>query len=926
MYFTESARSFVKTALCAFLLAGLSGCGGESTDSLLKSARDYVAKKDYKAAVIQAKNALQKNPELGEARYLLGKALLDSGDVVAAEVELRKAQRLQYSPDQVVPALARSLNLQGQFKKVIDEFVSASMESAEAKADLATTIGAAQAALGDMAAAEASISRALAAAPEYAPALTAQARVKAVKGDLEGALALVDALLAKHADDFEGWKLKGDLLAVRGKRDEAIGAYRKSVDVKPSFVVGYSVLVTSLLQAGKPDEAGKALEQMKKNAPRNPLTTYVGAQYAYEQKDFKSARELVEQLLKITPDNGAALQLAGAVEFQQRSYTRAEDYFLKALKDAPDNGLSRRLLILTYLRQGQPAKALAAIEPILGKIDNDANMLALAGDVYLQNGNTSRAEEYFSRASKLDPDDPAKKTSLAMAHMARGNVEAGSSELERIAATDKGTSADMALISSLLRRNEFDKALKALDVLEKKQPNNPATYNLKGRTLVAKRDIAGARQNFERALQIDPSYLPAATGLAGLDLIEKNVAQAKKRYESVLAADPKNAAAMLAAAELSSRTGGTQEEFVGWINKAIAVKPTDVAARLALIGNYLRVRDGKKALAAAQDALAAIPDQPDILEALGRSQAVAGDTNQALSTFAKLSNLQANSPLPYLRMAEVQAASNMKEDAIQSLRKAMQVKPDFVDARSGLVELLVGMQRQEEALAIALDLERQQPREPAGYVLEGEIHDSKKDWPKAIAAYRNGLKQAPSQQTAVKLHVALLNAGNKAEATAFAQSWVKEHPRDVAFRANLGDRATAAKDYPAAIGHYRAALEVQPNNPLILNNLAWVLGQTKHPQALEYAETANRLAPDQPALMDTLGGILADAGKFDRALPLLERAVSLAPQQPSLRFSYAEALIKAGKKTEAKQQLQELEKLGDKFSQQASVQQLLGSL
>jgi predicted Zn-dependent protease len=78
--------------------------------------------------------------------------------------------------------------------------------------------------------------------------------------------------------------------------------------------------------------------------------------------------------------------------------------------------------------------------------------------------------------------------------------------------------------------------------------------------------------------------------------------------------------------------------------------------------------------------------------------------------------------------------------------------------------------------------------------------------------------------------------------------------------------------------------------------------------------------------MDTLGGILADAGKFDRALPLLERAVSLAPQQPSLRFSYAEALIKAGKKTEAKQQLQELEKLGDKFSQQASVKQLLGSL
>ena len=80
-----------------------------------------MAKNDNKAAVIQIKNALQKYPELAEGRFLLGKALLESGDPVAAEVELRKAQELNHPVDQVAPLLMRSRLAQGQVGKVIEE-------------------------------------------------------------------------------------------------------------------------------------------------------------------------------------------------------------------------------------------------------------------------------------------------------------------------------------------------------------------------------------------------------------------------------------------------------------------------------------------------------------------------------------------------------------------------------------------------------------------------------------------------------------------------------------------------------------------------------------------------------------------------------------------------------------------------------------
>src|SRR5438552_16180828 len=83
-------------ALAVFAAALFSGCS-ERPESMVASAKDYLAKNDRNAAIIQLRNALQKNPDLAEARFLLGKALLDNAEYAAAEKELRKAGELGYS-------------------------------------------------------------------------------------------------------------------------------------------------------------------------------------------------------------------------------------------------------------------------------------------------------------------------------------------------------------------------------------------------------------------------------------------------------------------------------------------------------------------------------------------------------------------------------------------------------------------------------------------------------------------------------------------------------------------------------------------------------------------------------------------------------------------------------------------------------------
>ena len=230
-----------------------------------------------------------------------------------------------------------------------------------------------------------------------------------------------------------------------------------------------------------------------------------------------------------------------------------------------------------------------------------------------------------------------------------------------------------------------------------------------------------------------------------------------------------------------------------------------------------------------------------------------------------------------------------------------------------------------DALDIARTVQKQRPKEAIGFLLEGDIHAVGRAWPAAINIFRSGLKQVAEPELAIKLHGSLIASGNAAEAEKNAKAWLKEHPKDVAFRMYLGDRASGQKNYAHAASYYQTALSLQPNNALILNNLAWVLGQTKSTKALEYAEKANQIAPNQPAFMDTLAMLLADKGDTIKALELLNKAVAAAPEASGIQLNRAKVLISAGKKDEARKELEALAKLGDKFPGQAEVGELLKS-
>ena len=322
-----------------------------------------------------------------------------------------------------------------------------------------------------------------------------------------------------------------------------------------------------------------------------------------------------------------------------------------------------------------------------------------------------------------------------------------------------------------------------------------------------------------------------------------------------------------------------------------------------------------------------MPDNADILDALGGAQRATGDFNQAAATYNKLVGLQPLSPTPHLRLADLYLADKKPDAAAQSLRKALEIKPDLLAAQQGLAGLQVRENKPTEALGVAQAVQKQRPKEAIGYALEADIHMSQKKPDAALAALRAGLKSVPnSTELAVKLH-ALLGVSSKAsEAAQFAGTWLKDHPKDVVFVMHLGDQALLRRDYAAAERQFQQAVQLNPNNPIAYNNLAWVSGQLGRPNAIELAEKALGLAPGQPSFMDTLAMLYSAKGDHAKAVEMQGKVLAAQPANGLFKLNMARIHIAAGDKAKAKPLLTDLQALGDKFGGQAEVTKLLATL
>jgi len=909
----------------ALLLSVLSGCKKEeSAATLVAQAKQFQQKGDHSAAMIQLKNALAASPEDAEARYLLAKLSLDGGDVLAADKEIRKAISLKYPDAQTMPVLARALLMQGKFQNALDETEAAAKAGG---AELLCVRADAMLALGKRDEAKAVFESVAQSQPDFAPALVGLGRVAFLARDPAAAMDYANKAVAAAPKSDEALLFKADLLRAQNKPEQALEAYAQVLVANPAHRSAHIEKAYLEIASGKYELAQADLAAAKKITPNSMMVTYTQALLDFTQGKNAAALESLQKVLRVAPEHMPSILLAGAVNLNLGSMQQAEQHLRKYLEKNPDNLYARKMLATTLLRGGQTPDALAVLAPALkGAEAPDVQLLALAGESYMQARDFNKATEYFEKASALDPKAASLRTSLGLSKLGKGDKAQGISDLEAATALDsKSLQSGIALIRAEIGLRNFDKALAAATQLAKSQPNNPEVSQLTGVALLGKADAAGARASFEKALTQQAGFFPAVAALVQLDVYEKKPEAAKQRLLALVEKDKKNLDALTALAGLAA-VQGQQAEVTTWLEKASAENPDAVQPAIRLAVQYLRTDKAQQALNLARKLQPSYPSNTDLLELLAQSQLATKDFNGALESYSKLAGLLPKSAQVQIRMAEVHLQLKNQAAAADDLKKALQLQPDLIQAHTMQAGLLVRQNKHDAALAVARLVQKQHDKLPAGYTLEGDILTTQGKSAQALPLYEKALALGKAPGFAIKLADAYRYNGKVKEADQVIARWRKDNPNEPAMAMYQAETSLMAKQYPVAIEQFEAILKSNAKNAVALNNLAQAYAQVKDKRALATAEQADKLVPGHPAIMDTLGWILVEQGDVARGLPLLQKAAAAAADNGEIRYHYAAALSKSGDKAGARKELEQLLATGKTFPQADEARALLKQL
>jgi putative PEP-CTERM system TPR-repeat lipoprotein len=910
-------------ALAVTLGLSVAGCNsGGDTALLIAEARKYRDKGETRAAVIQLKNAIRKDADNAAARSLLGEVYLDEGDAVSAEKELRRALELGADAGHLAPLLGKALLMQGQFERLLEE-ISPAAEEAGRPAMLAIRANALLG-LGKVEPARDMFEDAIKLNPAAPEALLGLARIALAQHRPEESAALLARALQAAPGDIDSLRFKGDLMRARDQPDAAMAAYRQILALRPANPQALIDIANLHIDSGRLDEARASIALARKAAPGALAVFHSQAMLDYREGKHAAAQDALQQILRSAPDHLPSVLLMGAVQTALGATQQATQHLQKFLAVYPRHLYASKLMASVHIRNNDPDAALELVRPLMLAHPDDVELLALAGEANLRGRHFSLAAGLFEKAAALRPSAPGLHTGAALSRLGNGENGRAVAELERAAGLDsRSPRAGILLIMSYLRANAPDKAFDAVLALEKKG-NNPLVQNLKGGVYLAKRDLANARASFEGALKLDPLYLPALDNLAQLDALEKNPGAARRRYEAALDKAPRNAALMEALARLAVNQG-QNAEAIGWLERASKQNPDELGVALRLADLYARTGEMQKALVLAQKLQATHPANPDTMAMLGQVSYLNQNYAAAADSYLKLAAMAPRSPIAHMRLATVQLS--MKDDlaAAATLRKVLAIDPDHADGQTTLLNVLIGQKKYAEALALARSVQQRRPQAAAGFKLEGDVLAAQDKPAEALDAYERAFALQQSGALLIQIHGVLIRTGKFAQAQERMALWFKAHPADIPARLYYASAKLVEKDYRAAIEHLQAVLKADPANIVALNDLAWSYQRINDKQALAYAERAFQLAPNSPAVMDTLGWIHVENGNLGRALPLLQKASALAPDAPEIRYHFGTLLARSGDKQGARRELERALAAKD-FSRRDEARALLATL
>jgi tetratricopeptide (TPR) repeat protein len=236
--------------------------------------------------------------------------------------------------------------------------------------------------------------------------------------------------------------------------------------------------------------------------------------------------------------------------------------------------------------------------------------------------------------------------------------------------------------------------------------------------------------------------------------------------------------------------------------------------------------------------------------------------------------LQPNHPLALLSLADLYESVKKPQMAIKVYERVPASSPLKRNAQIQLATDLDTADRSDEAIKILKSVIAEDPKDLEAIMALGNIERGRKKFADCAQTYSQGIDVLP-------------DAADKANSVYYYYRGICEE---------------RSHQWPKAEADMKKALELQPDQPNVLNYLgySWIDQGVNLDDGMKMIKRAVEQRPDDGYIVDSLGWAFFRIGNYDEAMKNLERAVELRPEDPTINDHLGDAYWRVGRKLEAK--------------------------
>jgi tetratricopeptide (TPR) repeat protein len=715
--------------------------------------------------------------------------------------------------------------------------------------------------------------------------------------------------LQVNGDLPEAWFLLGRMSEQEREWKSAFDLYSKVKELQPTHLEARVRRAKILLAAGNVEEAQEEADWALQQQPQHTGAKMLQSGIYLRKGDNDQAIVLAEQALATDVTNEVARQFLAQLLLMKDDPAEARALLEEGLRLNPESVDLRQSLVVLYRRQNDQEGEIRILRKLANLQPDMAERHHLLAEALHRNGQVDEAEQVLRTRMKQEQDQEERPTRLLLIDFLAQvrSAEAAENELKALIAADGDSNELKFRLARLYREQQrSEDAKKMYEGIIKKDSLSAdgmqARKMLAGMHLVAG-GVDEAKVLINEVLAENPKDGDALITRAAMALAEKDTDQAITDLRSVLQDRPGSIKATelivkafllagqndLAVQQLERFTENNPDNEAGYIQLArlyVAEKnvanaerslmrlltevPTSVAGRKALVELLLRTGQKEKAVEQAKMLIQPDAENADHLYFLGSVYQAIGDHQQAVAHFEQALEIAPDSIQPLSELVRSLVASEQEVKAVQKLEAIIKAKPKHFVAQNLRGELLLADGKLDEAAGFFQKAMEINGRWHVPYINLATAYEKQEQMDKAVSILQKG-EQA--------------TAGN---------GMIFDRLINLLVRMGRADEA---------IARYEALLEKNPNQELLINNLAMLLikhrdDEESRGRALELASRFENSA--NPRYRDTLGWIYYLKGETEQAIGHLEPAVAVAPESGELQYHLAMAYLKAGRETEAK--------------------------